>query len=221
MNTTSSAGKWLAFIILALPLIYLAIIYPELPATVPTHFGLHGPDKWGDKSEAWIPILIMTGSALFTYFLLKNLRWLDPKKNKNQPGSMIDRIAILIVVFFSAIQLLIIYATQGHEFAIEKLMLPLCSIFFALLGNLMMHVKPNYFVGIRVPWTLENEDNWRKTHRLAGKLWFTTGALLCILTLVLPFVYAMVIFLAGIGLIVVIPIGYSYLYFRKHQKDQL
>jgi uncharacterized membrane protein len=220
MKTKLTVGGWLIYLIMALPAIYLGLIYSSLPNTVPTHFGLHGPDKWGHKSEAWVPILIMTGSCLFTYFLLKNLRFIDPKKTANLSGSMIDRIATLVVVFLSVMQLMIIYATQGHDFVVEKLILPFSSLFFAFLGNAMMNVKPNYFVGIRVPWTLQNEDNWRKTHRLAGKLWFGAGILLVLLTFLLPFEYAVFVFLAGVVVITIIPIGYSYNYFRKQQKNQ-
>jgi uncharacterized membrane protein len=220
MKTKLTAGNWLAYVIMAVPIAYLAIIYPSLPTTIPTHFGLHGPDKWGSKTEAWLPVLIMTGSSLFAYLLFKNVGLIDPKKNTSQPGSMIDRIGMVTVVFLSALQLLIIYAMQGNEVVIEKITLPLTSLFFAFLGNAMMHVKPNYFVGIRVPWTLENEDNWRKTHRLAGKLWFATGLLLCLITFLLPFEYAIVVFMTGAITITIIPIGYSYSYFRKQQKNQ-
>lgn len=220
MKTKFTAGNWLIYLIMALPAIYLGIVYSSLPDTIPTHFGLHGPDKWGHKSEAWAPILIMTGSALFTYFLLKNLSRIDPKKTANLSGSMVDRIATLLVVFFSTIQLMIIHATQGHDMVVEKLILPFTSLFFAFLGNAMMSVKPNYFVGIRVPWTLENEDNWRSTHRLAGKLWFGAGIVLAVVTFLLPFEYAVFVFLGGVLVITVIPIGYSYRYFRNHQKDQ-
>ena len=83
----------------------------------------------------------------------------------------------------------------------------------------MINMKPNYFVGIRVPWTLENEDNWRKTHRLGGKLWFAGGLIAAVFTIILPYQYAVAAFMVIIGIMVIIPIGYSYLYFKKHQQD--
>ena len=108
---------------------------------------------------------------------------------------------------------------RGNLFSIEKLLLPTISIFLSLMGNLMINIKPNYFVGIRVPWTLENEDNWRKTHRLGGKLWFAGGLVAAILTIALPYQYAILSFICIIGILVIIPVGYSYLYFKKHQQD--
>jgi uncharacterized membrane protein len=220
MNKKFNAGNWLAYLIMAMPAVYLAIIYGSLPNTIPTHFGLHGADAWGNRSEAWVPVLIMTGVSLFVYLLLRNLPLIDPKKSTGESGSMIDKMGLLIVVFLAVLDIIIVYAMQGKPIAVEKLTLPAVSLFFAMMGNLMMHIKPNYFVGIRVPWTLENEENWRKTHRLAGRLWFGMGIPLAVITFLLPFEYAFVVFMIGVGILAIIPIGYSYNYFRKQQKNQ-
>jgi uncharacterized membrane protein len=66
-------------------------------------------------------------------------------------------------------------------------MLPLMGLLFSVLGNYMHSIKPNYFVGFRTPWTLENEDNWRKTHQLMARIWVPGGLLITIGTLLLPF----------------------------------
>ena len=57
------------------------------------------------------------------------------------------------------------------------------GLLLCLIGNYMHTIKPNYFAGLRLPWTLNNEDNWRKTHLLAGKLWFVGGLVIAILCL--------------------------------------
>ena len=56
------------------------------------------------------------------------------------------------------------------------------GLLFALLGNNMYNIKPNYFAGIRLPWTFESEDNWRKTHHLAGRFWFFGGLIFAVIT---------------------------------------
>ena len=56
---------------------------------------------------------------------------------------------------------------------------------FAVMGNLMPKIRQNYFIGIKTPWALEDEDNWRRTHRMAGRLWFAAGLLMMLLS-VLP-----------------------------------
>ena len=70
-------------------------------------------------------------------------------------------------------------------FIFTFLIFPLIGLLFAFLGNYFKTIKPNYFIGIRTPWTLENEEVWKKTHLIGGKLWFV-GGLLMALTFVLP-----------------------------------
>lgn len=86
---------------------------------------------------------------------------------------------------------------------------------FTILGNYMRSFRPNYFVGIRTPWTLESEIVWKKTHELGGKLFFYNGIIgiiLCFLLdeKVLPYIEITLILLASI-----IPIIFSYIYYRK------
>ena len=68
---------------------------------------------------------------------------------------------------------------------ILDLIFVIIGLLFAFLGNYFKTIKPNYFIGIKTPWTLENEEVWKKTHLIGGKLWFI-GGLLMALTFVLP-----------------------------------
>ncbi len=79
----------------------------------------------------------------------------------------------------------------------------------------MPNLKPNYFAGFRLPWTLENEDNWRKTHHLAGRFWFGGGLLSALLFLVLPYKTAFIFFIVLMLIIIFIPGVYSYQLFKK------
>lgn len=109
------------------------------------------------------------------------------------------------------------YATVHHGLKLDKVLLPLIGLLLAFIGNMMHSIKPNYFAGVRTPWTLENEDNWRSTHRLAGKLWFIGGITITFLTLLLPAKIATVVFISGAVSLSLIPVVYSYVYFKKHQ----
>ena len=82
----------------------------------------------------------------------------------------------------------------------------------------MNNVKPNYFVGIRTPWTLESEVVWRKTHQLAARIWLPGGILLAILGWVLPEAAAHITFVAAIAVLVIVPVVYSYILFRQLPK---
>jgi uncharacterized membrane protein len=106
---------------------------------------------------------------------------------------------------------------MNRTFNIIKLILPLLGLLFLVLGNYMHSVKPNYFIGLRIPWTLENEDNWRKTHQLMGKLWVAGGLLITICTLLLPAEAGFFLLMGITALITIIPAVFSYRYFKKHQ----
>jgi uncharacterized membrane protein len=89
---------------------------------------------------------------------------------------------------------------------------------WAILGNYMHNLKPNYFAGLRLPWTLENEDNWRMTHLLAGKLWFVGGIIIGIAWLFVSLTVGLIITFALFLPMVFIPMIYSY---RMYQKNKL
>ncbi|MDP9079446.1 MAG: SdpI family protein [Bacteroidota bacterium] len=210
-----------ALLIWLIPVIYLFFVYASLPETVPMHYGMDGKvNRYGNKSELITLVAIMLGTQLFVYLLLRFLPGIDPKKQVKSGEGTFQKLALGIVFFISALVIAIIFSTAHKGIKIDKLILPLTGLLFAFMGNIMHSIKPNYFAGIRTPWTLESEDTWRVTHRLAGKLWFVGGIILTVLTLLLPPEAATVVFMCGVGIIVFIPVIYSYIYFKKHQPDQ-
>jgi uncharacterized membrane protein len=86
------------------------------------------------------------------------------------------------------------------------------------MGNLMNNIKPNYFIGIRTPWALESEENWRMTHYFCSRIWFFGGLLITILIMLLPATFAFFIIIFGSIPLVVTPVLYSYNLFRQKQK---
>lgn len=210
-----------ALLIWLVPVVYLVFIYTSLPVTVPMHYGMDGKvNRYGHKSELITLVAIMLGMQLFVYFLLRFLPGIDPKKQVKAGESTFQKLALGIVVFISALVIVILFSTAHQGVKIDKLIFPLMGLLFAFMGNVMHSIKPNYFAGIRTPWTLENEDTWRVTHRLAGKLWFGGGVILTVLTLFLPPETSTIVFMCGVGIIVFIPVIYSYIYFKKHQTGQ-
>jgi len=116
---------------------------------------------------------------------------------------------------------MIIYsASKGNIRFSAGLIFSAVGLFFAILGNYLPNMKPNYFAGFRLPWTLENEENWRKTHQLAGKLWFGGGILLAVICLFLPAELAIIIFFTIMVTITLIPCVYSYQLFRQQKNNQ-
>jgi len=207
-----------ALVIWLLPAAYLAYIYPTLPASVPVHFGLNGnPDRYGSKGEFIGGFSVLMGVSVFIYLLLKFLPAIDPKKMVKVGEATFQKMALGLVIFLSALAIAIIFSTIHLSFKIDKLILPIMGLLFVFLGNIMHSIKPNYFAGIRTPWTLEDNDTWRATHRLAGKLWFIGGILITIVVLLLPPAAGMIVFVSLVAVMVLIPVIYSYVYYKKHQ----
>ncbi|MEK7226346.1 MAG: SdpI family protein [Bacteroidota bacterium] len=202
------------------PVVYLAIIWKQLPDTIAVHFDLHGhPDRYGSKKELFGVAAALTVMNILIYFLLTNIHRIDPKKHAVENKSRLLRIAFALAVFMSAILILIIYSSMkgSVEFSISVIFAGV-GLLFAVIGNYMVNIKPNYFAGFRVPWALENADNWRKTHLLAGRLWFAGGLFLAIICLFLPPVAAIIVFFTVTIVITVIPFVYSYRLYKEQKK---
>lgn len=205
-----------AMILVALlPVMYLLFVWPSLPQTVPMHFGADmQPDKFGPKSELWIPTAVLSLVSVGVYFLLISLHRFDPKQRmKNQPETF-RKLAAGLVIFMAALNVLILTAVRGTV-SLQSFLFPLLGLMFACIGNYMNNIKPNYFAGIRLPWTLNNDENWRLTHSLAGKLWFAGGLLLAVTCLFLPVKIAFGLFISVTVVMVLIPVVYSYRLFKK------
>jgi uncharacterized membrane protein len=189
----------------------LAYIWNELPKEVPMHWNASGEiDRWGDKSELLLMIFMLTG---ITYFIFLVIPYIDPKQKLQNMGNKLNIIRTILTIFMSTLAVYILYNTQqkssnpGFVFAIIGLL-------FAFLGNYFKTIKPNYFIGIKTPWTLENEEVWKKTHLMGGKLWFV-GGLLMAMTFVLPNKIQFYTFMGITAVISIVPIVYSYLEFKK------
>ena len=212
--------KLLIWPIVLAPLVYLYIVWPGLPAEVATHFNLEGnPDKYGSKNQLLFITLFISGLSLAIFYLLPVAYKIDPKKTAIENKPRLRTLGFIIAVFMSFIGCTIIKAamTAGIKLNIQ-LMFGAMGLFWCILGNYLYNIKPNYFAGFRLPWTLSNEENWKKTHWLAAKLLFTGGLLIFLAALFLKkeILITTVITIAAISTI--IPIIYSYKLFRKQKE---
>jgi uncharacterized membrane protein len=200
------------------PLIYLAINWSSLPAKVPMHYGINGKvDRYGSPAELLTAALILTAVNIGTWVLLTNIHRIDRKFTAENAERM-HRMAFGISVFISTILVLLIYTsarnTQSLEF-LPGIILSAVGLLLSFIGNYMYNIKPNYFAGIRLPWTLNDENNWKKTHHLAGKMWFVGGLVIAIVCLLLPFKAGLITFLVATAILVLIPSIYSYQLYKK------
>jgi len=180
----NSALEILIWAMVAVPFLYLAAIYGQLPAEVPTHFDANGqPDDYSPKSNLLVILLML---SVPTNFLIMFLPSIDPKRNFDQFPGAFQRFRLVIALALAALGGMIIYASTHAGFNPLRALSVIMGGLFAGMGNYLGSVKPNYFVGIRTPWTLENETVWRKTHRVGARWFFIAGLATMLLGLVLP-----------------------------------
>lgn len=209
----------LYLLISVIPFAYLYFIYAGLPETVPTHFDLNGvANGWSSRVSLWfVPGCLTIMFNLLMFFL----PMIDPKRRLSSGSGKFEHIRFVVVLFIAALSCMILYTAQNqHIDHLNKFAFAFMGLFFAALGNFFPSLKPNYFIGIRSPWALENETVWKKTHQMAGKLWVAGGILLIILAFAVPSNG----FLGRIALplllvISVFPILYSYFIWRKVKKN--
>lgn len=192
---------------------YTIWIFPSLPAKIPVHFNAAGvADRYDDKATgAWFMIWLMLGmGALFTI-----LPAISPKsKSIESFRSSYDAIVFGLMGFFLLLQIAMLQSTTGKFSMSVGITVAVCAL-IAYLGNFMGKVTPNYFVGIRTPWTLESPAVWERTHRLGAKL--MVGAAL--IGMIAALAGAPTMFIIPLVVIaVLIPVPYSYWIYREQNK---
>lgn len=215
--TMEKIKKEIPFITIALlPFAYLAYIWNRLPEKVPMHWNASGEiDDYGNKSELLFMLLLVVGLPYLIFLVIPHI---DPKQKLQNMGNKLNNLRLILSLFMSALAIFILYSVQ-QETSNPGFILAIVGLLFAFLGNYFKTIKPNYFIGIRTPWTLESEEVWKKTHLLGGKMWFA-GGLVMALTFVLPEPLNIYTFLGITAVITVIPIVYSYLEFKKIKNQQ-
>jgi uncharacterized membrane protein len=204
--------KEIPFLAIALiPFVYLIYIWNRLPEKVPMHWNGAGEiDRYGDKKELVAVLLMLVG---INYFVFLIIPYVDPKQKLQNMGNKLNIMRMILTLFMSALALFILYSVEQKN-SNPGFVFVIIGLLFAFLGNYFKTIKPNYFIGIKTPWTLENEEVWKKTHDLGGKLWFV-GGLLMALTFVLPNNIQFYTFMGITAVITIIPILYSYRIFNK------
>jgi len=202
--------------IVLLPFIYLAYIWFDLPDEVPIHWSIEGEvDAYGNKNLLiLIPILL----PLLTYLIFLIIPKIDPKNKLNNMGNKFKIIKFALTMFMSILALLIIYSAKNSSIFNPNYLVLLFGVLFIVLGNYFKTIKPNYFLGFKTPWTLENETVWKETHKLAGKLYLIFGFLIILSSLMISKELNMRIFLISIVLTIIIPFIYSYVKFKNLSK---
>lgn len=215
MNRIKS--DWLIMLAIVLPFIFVAVYWDQFPDQIPTHFDFSGhPDDYSDKTTG---LFLLPGINLLMYFVFLFLPAIDPaRKNYGLFAEKYKMIRVVLHLFFSFIFFVTATYSLGWQTDTSAWIMYGMLVLFVLLGNYMGSVRPNYFVGIRTPWTLSNEQVWIKTHRLAARVW-VIGSLITMA--VMPFVaWPEVLLIANLLVITLVPVIYSFVEFKKQTRHE-
>lgn len=211
-------NKWkllISSVMILLPIVFGLIFWDDLPEQMTTHWGADGnADGWSSRPVAVLamPVLVLLIHWLCVFFTVK-----DPK-NKDQNHKVFGLVLWICPVISLFASVVTYTAAFGKELSMGLYASFLFGLLFVVIGNYMPKCKQNYTIGIKIKWTLQNEENWNATHRFAGRIW-VAGGLLMLVSAFLPedsFLWALII---SLMVLVVVPFVYSYLYYRKQLKE--
>lgn len=207
-----------AFILTAAALAFSLWALPHLPDRVPTHWGINGePNDWSSPTFA---AFMLPGTMLFMTALFAVLPLIDPlKKNYEFHGSVYFLLVNVVVAFIAVVHVLVIGVALGWPININRSIPALMGLLFMFIGNLLPRIRPNWFMGIRTPWTLSSETVWRKTHRVGGYAFTVAGVLFVAMAVLGGAPGAIKLMLALIIPAVLWPVLYSYLEWRREKES--
>ena len=202
----------LTSLVCLLPLFAGAALYPRLPEIMVTHWDFSGnANGWSSRAATvfGLPLLIL---ALHLVCFYAESR--ETKKYRNPV------LRTVLLWFCPAVSLLggavTLGTGLGYEMHISTVVPVFVGLLFLILGNYLPKIRRNLTMGIRLPWTLTSEENWSRTHRVAGFTWVAAGLLMLLSALLR--LHGPTVTVVLLALAVGIPVLYSYLYYRRHEK---
>lgn len=211
-NMKNKRTVFIGALVCLLPCILGLIMYKDLPDRIPVHWNMSGePDNFAAK-----PFAVFGLPPILAFFhLICHIGASADKRRKNYSKAL----EAMTYWFIPALSLILcpmtLLASKGVDVKIEVIIPCLIGLMLVFIGNYLPKCKQNSTMGIRIPWTLESEDNWNKTHRLAGRLWIIGGLVSIVCTF---FGYPLLLF-AVVAVIVAVPVVYSFALSRKQSEE--
>ena len=210
----------LQIVLLALPFALAAAWWDSLPATVVSHWDIHNqPDGWMPKAPG---LLLLPVLNIGLCGLIAVLPRIDPRLRRN-PDAARPRQRRLWQMFrlaFSAqltvLALVIIVAAAGWRVDIGRVCCDSLLVLLAVIGNFLGNIEPNYMMGIRTPWTLEDANTWRATHRLGGPVMVFGSLAVLVAGFFVPNAVQFILLIAFAVVLVLGSVGYSAWYYQTH-----
>lgn len=193
-----------------LPILLGLALYDRLPEQIAVHWNSAGePDSYFPKLAAVLGLPgLFAGISLFVNFTLSR----DPKAQRQ--SAVLRNIGLWFIPFLSLLLVPItLFIAMGAQIPIGTIAPLLLGLFLVVIGNYLPKCRQNYTVGIKLPWTLHSEENWNRTHRMAGVLWIAGGFIIAAASLLRVTWLPITVLIALV--LVFVPFVYSYLLYKK------
>ena len=215
MNKKFTKKDWITLAVTTaltlLPIFFGLVVYNRLPEQMPVHWNAAGEvDGYGSKFMAvfGMSALLAAVNVFCQFFTLA-----DPKHG-NTEGKVRTLVFWLLPVISIVMNSVVILVGLGKEISVELITPVLVGVILIVIGNYMPKVKQNYTIGIKVPWALNSEENWRRTHRLGGWLFMLCGVVM-LFTAIVGTKFFLGIMLCMLIVVALVPVIYSYILYRK------
>ncbi len=214
MNLSNFLRKdWLAFLLMFAPTILILLSWSQLPNPVPIHWGLDSEVNGYQSKTTFLWFTL--GTSMFVYVLTAVAPYIDPKVDGRRIEKPLRIVRTTTMAFMTLISGVIVLNAIGYPINVILVGNLAAILLFLVLGNLMAKFPPNYFAGIRTPWTLESPEVWRQVHRMASKLWVAGSLILLLFVFRLENQAYFILFMAVTAVLVIVPMVHSYLLYQK------
>jgi uncharacterized membrane protein len=187
--------KWYPLSVVVLATLIAVLVYPNLPDRGPTHWDAHG--NVNAYSSRRVGAFLLPAVMLGIWGVMWLLPKIDPRRaNYVKMRGAYDRVVNATLTMLFLVHVIVVAMMFGAPFAITRLLPVLLGVMFIVIGNVLPQARPNWFFGIRTPWTLSNDRVWQRTHRIAGYLFVACG-LLMVASAALPVTVAFPMMFAG------------------------
>lgn len=207
--------EWYLFLLILVMFLSGIALYSRLPDQIPIHWNIEG--EVDDYASRFWGVFMLPFTNLLVLLTFTFMPLLDPRKENYPKFSRSYRaIKAITVVFFAVLHFLVLAFALGYELDISRIVVVGAALLFIVMGNYLPKVKHNYFVGVRVPWTLASEKVWKKTHRFAGKLFVISGIIIFLSIFVSEIIRFWLIMICAL-VTSLASMVYSYLVYRQEE----
>lgn len=205
--------KWIAPLLIVAAFAFSLIVYSRLPERVPVHWGVHGNvNRYGSRAEA---AFVVPTVMLAVWLLLRFLPRIDPRRaNYEKFADTYELLINSFIAVFAVIHVSNLGTALGWPIAMQRLVPVLVGLLFIILGNALPRARPNWWFGIRTPWTLSNDRVWMRTHRVAGYLFAGAGVVLLVAAF-LPSAWTFALGVTAVGAAAFGSFVYSYFAWKQ------